>query len=143
MGYTIYWDYTQHNHLTFPQEFQDDVKEILNKAKENKIKLGNWEGNPLKDLSTCITDKEIKFNGIYPDSCETFVFPIKDLRGMNFSFCKTEGNIYSIVIMAILDKALEYNLISKWSSDTMPEDTMLKEQYEKLYKTNSNEQPKE
>lgn len=143
MGYTIYWDYIQHNHLTFPKEFQDSVKDIFNKAKANKIKLGNWEGNPLKNIEACITDKEIKFNGIYPDSCETFVFPIKDPRGISFSFCKTEGNIYSIVIMAILDKALEYKLISKWSSDITPEDTILKEQYKKLYELNSNEQPKE
>ena len=133
MGYSLYWTYNKDSLSSkFSQAFLSKAKKIIEKARKAKIGFGDWEGNPITD-DTIISDTNIRFNGIYPDSCETFFLRPK-AGAYNFDVCKTRGNPYGAICMALLELALNQNIITEWSSDGGPEDITTREIYEKVYK---------
>lgn len=126
MGYTIYWDYPKEkktNEVVFPAEFVAELKDILKTASKHKIQLSSWEGEKVVDVKSLLcTDGSISFNGVSPESCETFVLQMAEPTGILFDCCKTRGYPYTAVCMWILDTAKKYGIIEHWSSDGGPED---------------------
>ena len=131
MGWTVYWDYSKEKNVSsFPETFVDEVKQIINKAKK-KVQLGVWDGSGPATLDTICSNHGIIFNGINPESCETFCLKPCDPRGLGGDFCKTRGYPYSIVCIAVLEAAVKAGIIPEYSMDGGPE----KEEVMQLYNT--------
>jgi hypothetical protein len=99
MGYTHYWRCDPKKlvqHLWYKEVLEDMAKIV----EANKDLLAGWDGDVFTDILASTRDG-ISFNGIGPNSCETFNFP--PLR--DFDFCKTRGMPYDVVVTACLAAA--------------------------------------
>jgi hypothetical protein len=105
MGFTRYWTLRKE----IPQEKFDTIVEytkvLLDKAKEDGIKIGKWDGEGGEpELEKDI----ISFNGVGDDSHESFVLPRKpkecewDRSRDGWDFCKTQHKPYDRVVYEVL-----------------------------------------
>lgn len=130
MGWCIYWDYKKEKNQpsSFPDKFVDEVKDIITKS---KIKLASWDGDETAGMDDIVSKTYIMFNGVYPESCETFRLCPTDTGGLGSDCCKTRGYDYSVICLAILNLAMKYNIIDDYSTDGGAE----YEEVMKLYNT--------
>lgn len=144
MGYALYWHYHKPEpkgtvdlkslRTAFSPEFISKVRDAIKVASQAGIELGDWEGCPLKEEA--VTDTVIKFNGLKPESCETFTITAVAPQGY-WDCCKTNYGKYTALCMEILQLAVEDGILENWSSDGGEGDVECREQWNKLYKRNS------
>lgn len=134
MGYSLYWDYNpSYKKNSFTAGFLNKVAGVIKKANAKGIDLGSWDGEKASQDSFCKPDA-IKFNGVYPKSCETFELAPSILgRELNFDFCKTRGYPYTIVCIAVLKLAEKTGIISSWKADKGPEHEEVMKLYAQVY----------
>lgn len=134
MGYSLYWDYNpDYKKKSFTTGFLNKVAAVIRKANAKGIELGSWDGEISSQDSFCKPDA-IKFNGVYPKSCETFeLMPSILGRELNFDFCKTRGYPYTVVCIAILKLAEKTGIITSWKTDNGPEHKAVMDLYNKVY----------
>lgn len=132
MGWCIYWDYKKEKNQpsSFPDEFVTKVKDIITKS---KVKLASWDGDTPIKMDDIVSKTCIMFNGVYPESCETFRLCASDPSGLGSDCCKTRGYAYSIVCLAILDLAMKYGIIDDYSTDGGAEYEEVMKQYNTVF----------
>lgn len=111
MGHTNYW---KHRGFTDSQwnELTSEADRIIRSA---DVPLAGSYG--VKGTSPVINEKEIKFNGVEEDSCETFRLT---KQAQEFEFCKTRQRPYDSVVVAIMRWAASVNPNFEPSSDGDP-----------------------
>jgi len=94
MGYTHY--FTQTRNLT-QDEWDLLARETVSIIKKSGIDIVDWDGEVGSKYT--VDNDEIIFNGSGEDSHETFAL---SRIGDGFSFCKTAGKDYDVVVTAVL-----------------------------------------
>jgi len=106
MGYTHYWRTFRSFNETEWSIISKQAKRIIELAASLDIRLGDAMG----ENTPVINDKEIRLNGLSPESCESFVLTQKQkkpqegedaTRGV-FDFCKTRHLPYDSVVVSLL-----------------------------------------
>lgn len=115
MGYTNY--FTKNKKATASQWNQliDDAKLIFEKANEQGIELTGCGLGPVP-----IADKKKKmifFNGTTENDLCHETFSLQKNQDSMWDFCKTARKPYDAVVKAILIRAEELGVVSKWSFD--------------------------
>lgn len=105
MGYTNYWNLEK---TTFPKEFLEDVKKIIDAS---IVDIVGWDGK--EGTTPIITEEEVSFNGLAPEDYESFYLGSEG----GFGFCKTARLPYDEVVKAILIVAEKYGIVSDFSFD--------------------------
>lgn len=131
MGYTLYWTYkkTDDKPTSFTPELKAKLEDAIKVASSHGIALGCWDGT--KAQCDLVADSNVTFNGLTPESCETFNLYCTPPPGYR-DFCKTNRKAYTVVCMRILQLALEAGILEDWKTDG--DDEEIKEQYNNIYK---------
>lgn len=97
MGYTHYFEYSEDLPAEKFAAFSHDVKRLFEAT--DILITGGW-GEP--GTSPEVTDFRVVFNGLEPDSHETFALT---RFGSGFNFCKTQQKPYDVMVVAVLTAA--------------------------------------
>ena len=106
MGYTHYWTQKRDYTLKDWAWICADVRAIL---QASNVPVVREYDEP--DVPAVVDEREIRFNGISEDGCETFLIPRrrfaqepweKGRYRKGCSFCKTNRGAYDVIVTAIL-----------------------------------------
>ncbi len=107
MGYTHYWYRLPILPAERWEEFLADARRLVEAARARGVRLGAPQAEMGSD--PVLTGDEVALNGVGAESCEWFVIPREiasprrlNEEGLAFSFCKTQGRPYDLVVTAIL-----------------------------------------